>query len=165
MQGKGSPNLFFALFEESCKLLNPKGFQDLRPIRLQWNNQPGATGALVESYPENVKRAAGITGYLYLPVITIFTVLGFSRLLNFNLPTSEMPYSEFLSLHLFEYLLEVAFGIGLIMTGLYFAEWAKNFSTAGNIVPLWHFVASNSKIGLKGFQGNPTGKRPLSGLG
>ncbi len=165
VQGKGSPNLFFALFEESCKLLNPKGFQDLRPIRLQWNNQPGATGALVESYPENVKRAAGITGYLYLPVITIFTVLGFSRLLNFNLPTSEMPYSEFLSLHLFEYLLEVAFGIGLIMTGLYFAEWAKKFFDGRQYRSFMAFCCEQFQNRPQGLSGKPNGEKTVKWVG
>jgi hypothetical protein len=125
--GKGSPNLFFALFEEGCKLLNPKGLDNAKPTRLQWSDKPQVTGALVESCPANVKRPAGIAGYFYLPLITIFTVLGFSRLLHFNPPTPEMPYAEFVSMHLFEYFLEVAFAIGLIMTGLYFAEWAKRF--------------------------------------
>ena len=36
-----------------------------------------------------------------------------------------MTYQEFLTAHSLDYLLEVAFALGLIIAGLYFAEWAR----------------------------------------
>ena len=51
--------------------------------------------------------------------------MGFSRLVHFQRPVSEMPYQVFLQSHALDYMVEVLFALGLILVGLYFAEWAR----------------------------------------
>ncbi len=123
--GTGAPNMFLAMFEEGGKLLNPKDFPAKRPIRLKSMESPQVSGALLETSIRAVRTTSGLAIYLYLPLIILFTSFGFSRLTHFNKPVIEMPYSEFLKLHFFAYVLEVALGIGLILAGIYFAEWAR----------------------------------------
>jgi hypothetical protein len=128
--GIGTKNLFFALFEEGCKLLNPKGFRDPSAMRLKTNTETPSFSSLIETYPESERTSLAISGYIYLPIILVCTVSGFLKLINFNRPTAEATIAEFIRVNLFDYLQDVFFAIGLIMVGLYFAEWARKFFDA-----------------------------------
>jgi hypothetical protein len=125
VSGTGDPRMFFALLEEGAKLLSVKGSEDRRPVRLQDGQDPWLKGTLVESFPEAVRSFAGPAGFLCLPLTLLLLVMGFSRLIHFNRPVSPIPSAEFLTLYFPDYLMEVFFAIGLIITGLYFAEWSR----------------------------------------
>ncbi len=47
------------------------------------------------------------------------------RLIHFRRPTDPIHLVDFAKMYLLDYLMEVAFAIGLILMGLYFAEWAR----------------------------------------
>jgi hypothetical protein len=123
--GRGDPRMFFALLEEAAKLLSVKSSQDRRPVRLQNKDRPQIRGTLVENAPEEIRSFAQPAGYLCLPLILLLLGMGFSRLIHFNRPVTPVPYADFLTLYFLDYLMEVFFAIGLIITGLYFVDWAR----------------------------------------
>lgn len=123
--GHGDPRMFFALLEEAAKLLSVKRGQDRRPVRLRNEDRPQIRGTLVENAPEPIRSFSRPAGYLCLPLILLLLGMGFSRLIHFNRPVTPVPYADFLTLYFLDYLMEVFFAIGLIITGLYFVEWAR----------------------------------------
>jgi hypothetical protein len=123
IKGCVNPPVFFALLEEGCKLLNVSNGPPRPPIRFAAGEL--TKGTLIENFPENWGFVARPGGFLCLPLSFFPLVLGFSRLVHFQRPAFEMPYMEFLKVHAFDYVFEVLLGIGLIMVGLYFAEWAR----------------------------------------
>lgn len=123
--GHGDPRMFFALLEEGAKLLSVKGSSDRRPVRLQDGKDPLSKATLVENSPQAVRSFAGPAGFLCLPLTLLLLIMGFSRLIHFNRPVSPIPSGDFLTLYFLDYLMEVFFAIGLIITGLYFAEWSR----------------------------------------
>jgi len=125
VRGRGDPHLFFALLEESCKLLSPKGPPDRQPVRLYHEDNVQVKGTLIESRPEAMFTVSRPGAFFCLPLIAIFLCVGFSRLINFNRPLPEIQHMDFLSGYLLDYLLEVAFALGLILLGIYFSEWAR----------------------------------------
>jgi hypothetical protein len=125
VRGRGDPQIFFALLEEGCRLLTPTGASARAPIRLVSENRENVKATLVENHPEPVGSLARPGGYLCLPLIFFPVTMGFSRLIHFHRPVTEMPYQVFLKVHALDYLVEVLFGLGLIIVGLYFAEWAR----------------------------------------
>jgi hypothetical protein len=123
--GRGDPHVFFALLEEGCKLLTVKGQADGSAVRLEGESEPQMKGSLIENYPEGIQAFVRVGGYVCLPLILLLLTMGFTRLIHFQRPIDPMPYMEFLSAHSLDYLLEVLFALGLIISGLYFAEWAR----------------------------------------
>ncbi len=126
VRGRGDPHLFFALVEEGCLLLNPRGFPDSRPVRLEQASTPRAKGTLVETFPTIVRSFSRPVGYLCLPVMAVLLVLGFSRLVQFQMSAQTMSHGDFLALQLPAYLLEIVFAFSLILCGLHVSEWARN---------------------------------------
>jgi hypothetical protein len=120
--GTGDPHLFFALLEEGCRLLTAKPFPHRTPVRLQHEINPRIRGTLVENYPELVRYWASPVAYVCLPVFFLLLTAGFARLINFRLITDAVPHTEFLRVYLFDYLLEVAFALGLVIVGLQLAD-------------------------------------------
>jgi len=125
VSGRGDPQAFFALLEEGCKLLNAKGQADRSPVRLVGEIQPHMKGTLIENFPENVRGLMTPAGYVCLPLILLLLTMGFTRLIHFQRLTGPVTYMEFLTAHSLDYLMEVAFALGLVLSGLYFAEWAR----------------------------------------
>ncbi|HMK37044.1 MAG TPA: hypothetical protein VK463_18360 [Desulfomonilaceae bacterium] len=123
--GRGDPLMFFALLEEAAKLLSTKGSPDQRPVRFSKRDDPFTKGTLVENFPHRVRSYSRPAGYLCLPLIFLLLVMGFSRLIHFNRPVAPIPYMDFLTTYFLDYLMEVFFAIGLIVTGLYVADWAR----------------------------------------
>jgi hypothetical protein len=124
--GKGDPHLFVALLEEGCRLLNPKGCPDRPATRLEEEANPDSKASLMESFPTKLPSLSRPAGYLCLPLIVLLLVLGFSRLIQFQGIEEAMPYADFLSFHLVDYVLEVTVAFGLILCGLHFSEWARS---------------------------------------
>ncbi len=120
--GRGDPHLFFALLEEGCRLLTAKPFPHRTPVRLQLEANPGIRGTLIENYPESVRHWAKPAGYVCLPVFFLLLTSGFTRLIDFRLITETIPHVEFLRVYLLDYVLEVAFALGLIAVGLQLAD-------------------------------------------
>jgi len=58
-------------------------------------------------------------------MIWLLVTAGFSRLIHFQGVAVPMPYQRFLEFLLLDYALEVAFGLGMIFSGIYVAEWAR----------------------------------------
>ncbi len=125
VSGRGDPHVFFALLEEGCKLLTAKGQPDRGALRLEEEARPHMKGTLIENFPESVRALMTPAGYVCLPLILLLLTMGFSRLIHFQRPTGPMTYMEFLTGHSLDYLLEVVFALGLILSGLHFAEWAR----------------------------------------
>lgn len=125
LKGKGDPHFFFAMLEEGCRLLSGTTPFLRIPRRLELASNPRIRGTLIESFPQVIASIARPAGYFCLPLIVIFISLGFSRLTGFHRPISSVHYATFLSTHLPDYLLEVAFGLGMILSGAYFGEWAR----------------------------------------
>jgi hypothetical protein len=123
VSGAGNPTLFFTLIEESCKLLSPKGAGPPPSVRLEAGASARAT--LIESTAGSSYFVPRPAGLLCLPIILYCTVSGFSRLIHINRAVGPIPYQEFLTLQLPNYLVDVAFAVGLILAGLYVAEWAR----------------------------------------
>jgi hypothetical protein len=125
VRGKGDPHVFFALLEEGCKLLTVKGRADRGAVRVEEETRPFMKGTLIENLPESVRALMTPAGYVCLPLILLLLTMGFTRLIHFHRPTAAMTYLEFLTAHSLDYLLEVVFALGMILSGLYFAEWAR----------------------------------------
>ncbi len=125
VSGRGGPHVFFALLEEGCKLLTAKGRADRGAVRLEEETRPHMKGTLIENFPEGVRALMTPAGYVCLPLILLLLTMGFTRLIHFQRSIGLMTYKEFLTAHSLDYLLEVVFGLGLILSGLYFAEWAR----------------------------------------
>jgi len=125
VSGRGDPQAFFALLEEGCKLLNAKGQANPPPVRMEAETQPHMKGSLIENFPENVRGLMTPAGYVCLPLILLLLTMGFTRLIHFHRSTGPMTYMEFLTVHSLDYMLEVVFALGLVLSGLYFAEWAR----------------------------------------
>ncbi len=125
VRGRGEPQIFFALLEEGCSLLTHSGAIGRAPIRLAGGNGQNVRATLVETHPQSVASISRPGGFLCLPLIFFPLTMGFSRLIHFQRPASEMPYQVFLKAHALDYAVEVLFAIGLIIVGLYFAEWAR----------------------------------------
>ena len=130
VKGAGDPHLFFSLLEEGCRLLSPKGLPDRRPVRLEQEAAPTTKGTLIESYPEAVKAFSRPAAYACLPFVFLLLTMGFSRLMDFHRPVAPMHYADFLAYHSLDYVLEVAFALGLILTGLNLAELARRMFEA-----------------------------------
>ncbi|MGO9117892.1 MAG: hypothetical protein ACLQPD_09810 [Desulfomonilaceae bacterium] len=120
--GRGDSHLFFALLEEGCRLLTAKPFPHRIAVRLQLEANPRIRGTLIENYPESVRYWARPAAYVCLPVFFLLLTAGFTRLINFRLITDAIPHLEFLRAYLLDYLLEVAFALGLIIVGLQLAD-------------------------------------------
>jgi len=120
--GRGDPHLFFALLEEGCRLLTARPFPHRAPVRLQHETNPRIRGTLVENYPEPVRYWAKPAAYVCLPISFLLLTAGFTRLINFRLITDAVPHTEFLRVYLLDYLLEVAFALGLAIAGLQLAD-------------------------------------------
>jgi hypothetical protein len=58
-------------------------------------------------------------------LVLLLLTMGFTRLIHFQRLGGSMTYMEFLSAHSLDYVLEVVFALGMILSGLYFAEWAR----------------------------------------
>jgi len=125
IRGRGEASLFLALLEESCRLLNRAGLAEKKPVRLRQENNPDVAGTLVESSPELVSAWARPVAYLCLPLAFLLLTMGFSRLIQFTRPVFPMSYTDFLCYHVLDYLLEVAFALGLIIAGGHFLDWAR----------------------------------------
>lgn len=125
VSGRGDPHVFFALLEEGCKLLTAKGRTDRGAVRLEEETRPHMKGTLIENFPEGVRGLMNPAGYVCLPLILLLLTMGFTRLIHFQRSIGPMAYMEFLTGHSLDYLLEVVFGLALILSGLYFAEWAR----------------------------------------
>jgi hypothetical protein len=125
VQGGGDPHLFFALLEESCRLLSPKGGPSAAPARLESKSDPSTKGTLIESRPQAVQSFLRPAGYVCLPLIFLSVTMGFSRLVHFRGSSVSMHYTQFLGTQALTYLMEVAFALGLILSGLYLAQWAR----------------------------------------
>ena len=123
--GSGSISLFFALVEEACTLLNPKGASRKPPVRLEGDQNPPERATFVESQPKAVRSLARPAGYCCLPLAFLFCTMGFSRLIDFQRPVVTAHWTDFLSYHLLDYIFEVIFALGLIFAGLHLAEWAR----------------------------------------
>ncbi len=124
-RGHGEPHVFLALVEEGCRLLSPRGQPHRGAIRLEMEGNTLVKGSLVENAPFAVPSIGRPAAYVCLPLILILMVTGFSRLISFTGPASSMPYQVFLARYALQYLLEVAFSLGLILCGLHFANWAR----------------------------------------
>ncbi|MGB6064560.1 MAG: hypothetical protein WBG50_07105 [Desulfomonilaceae bacterium] len=129
VSGRGDPHVFFALLEEGCKLLTSKGKIDgSGAIRLEGATEPGTKGTLIENFPESAGAAVSPAGYVCLPLIGLLLTMGFTRLIHFQPPggpSGPTTYADFLAGHFPNYLVEIVFSLGLILSGLYFAEWAR----------------------------------------
>jgi hypothetical protein len=125
LRGTGDPHFFFALLEEGCRLLSETAAFLRIPKRLELESNDHVQGTLVESSPEPVASASRPAGYLCLPFVIVLLTLGFDRLIDFHRPVTSMYYTTFLSVHLLDYLLEIAFGLGMILSGAYFGDWAR----------------------------------------
>jgi hypothetical protein len=52
-------------------------------------------------------------------------IMGFTRLIHFRRATGMIPHIEFFRYYFVDYMLEVAFAIGLIIVGMRLAEMAR----------------------------------------
>ncbi len=125
VKGRGNPFLFFALIEEGCRLLTPKGSAARLPRRFQDRTDPLVRGSLGESPPSPDLCFSNSAAYLCLPLFLVLVWYGFGKLIGFDKPEIQMPYEEFLSTHLLDYVCSVIFAFGLVMCGLSFAELAS----------------------------------------
>lgn len=125
VRGHGNPHFFFALIEEGCRLLTPGGYAHRAPIRMEQEGDPRAKGTLIESDPAIVRSLGRVGGYPCLLLAALLLIMGFSRLMHFQRPVTPVMFSDFFSLYFLDYLLEVAFSVGMIICGLHFAEWAR----------------------------------------
>jgi hypothetical protein len=125
VRGKGDPHLFFALLEEGCKLLTGRKSSHIPPSRLELEGEQSERGTLIENTPEPVRYWSNPAAFVYLPIIFILLIMGFSRLIHFARSTAPMPYAEFMKYYFLDYLLEAAFAIGLIIVGMRLAEMAR----------------------------------------
>lgn len=123
--GSGDPHLFFALLEEGCRLLSAQGPARNSPFRVERRDNPAIKGTLIESFPKGIPSLARPAGYLCLPLVPVLLSSGFSRLTDFSPQISSIHYTEFLSLHVLFYALDVALALALILAGVYFGEWAR----------------------------------------
>lgn len=123
--GWGSPQIFFALIEEGCRLLTEKGNQERTALRMEEAHSPQIKGTLIESNPSYLSSLARPAAYLCLPLVLYFLVSGFSRLIYFSRPVAAVPYHYFFSHNFLDYVLQVAFALGLIICGYHFAERAR----------------------------------------
>jgi hypothetical protein len=125
VNGSGSTSLFFALVEEACTLLNPKGSSRKPSVRLETDQSTPIRATFVESHPKALRSLARPAGYCCLPLAFLFCTMGFSRLIDFQRPVATVHWTDFLSYHLLDYVFEVIFALGLIFAGLHLAEWAR----------------------------------------
>ena len=125
LRGTGDPHFLFALLEEGCRLLSRTATFSRIPKRLELESDNPVQGTLVESSPEPVASVSRPAGYLCLPFIPVLLTLGFDRLIDFHRPVSSVYYTTFLSEYLLDYVLEVAFALGMILSGAYFGHWAR----------------------------------------
>ncbi|MEW6350184.1 MAG: hypothetical protein AB1646_14050 [Thermodesulfobacteriota bacterium] len=127
VKGRGNPFLFFALIEEGCRLLVPKDSAARLPARFQDTTDPHVRSSLVESPPTPDLCFAKPAAYVCVPLFLVLVWHGFSSIVGFDKPEIQMPYHEFLSRHLLDYVFSVVFAFGLVMCGLSFAELAGRF--------------------------------------
>ena len=81
-------------------------------------------GTLIENFPESEQALCGRRICLFAVDLAVANN-GVYEAYTFSRPAGPMTYVEFLTAHSLDYLLEVAFALGLILSGLYFAEWAR----------------------------------------
>jgi hypothetical protein len=125
VHGTGDPRILFAMIEEGCRLLTPRGSPTRTPTRLQNEQDPRIPGTLIESFPTALPSFGKPAAYLCLPAVVVLVTTGFSRLVNFNRSTTPMIYSDFFSYHALFYALDVAFALGLVLCGLHLVECAR----------------------------------------
>ncbi len=123
--GWGSPQIFFALIEEGCRLLTEKGNQERTALRMEETDTPRIKGTLIESNPSFLSSFARPAAYLCLPLVLYFLVVGFSRLIHFSRPIAPEPYQYFFAHSFLNYVVQVALASGLIICGYHFAERAR----------------------------------------
>jgi hypothetical protein len=161
VKGRGDPHLLFALIEEGCRLLTPRGVTARSPVRLEEETNPQMKGTLVENHPTISSALGPPAAYLCLPLMLILWIMGFSRLIHFQRPALPMAYTEFAALHLMDYALQVAFAIGIILCGLHFAEWARQLFGIRRYSSFLLFCQVSSRDqSMSGETAN--GSRPLS---
>jgi hypothetical protein len=136
VQGRGDPDLLFALLEQSCRLLTPRGFTQKSPTRLQEETTQRIKGTLIENFPLETRALGSPAAYVCLALTIGFVSAGFLRLIHFHRPVTPMVYTEFFSSHLLLYALDVAFYLALILSGLHFAKWA------GTLFNVRRFISS-----------------------
>jgi hypothetical protein len=123
--GRGEPHIFFALLEEACRLLSPKGETHRGAVRVELAENAQFKGSLIENAPSPVPSIGRPAAYLCLPLIVILMVVGFTRMIYFQVEFQKIPYQEFVSRYLLEYLMQLAVALGLILCGLHFSRWAR----------------------------------------
>lgn len=158
--GHGTPNLFLALVEESMKLLTLKGFPVASPTRLWKETGSMARGTLVESFPKFVRARSLLAGYVCLCLVIILITAGFRSLIGFHHQVS--PYadlSDFFSRHSLEYLFQIVFALGLIISGSYFSSWASKLLNIRNFRSAAAFCAITAHIPTEETAGEGTSNR------
>ncbi len=125
VRGNGDPRILFAMIEEGCRLLTPRGSPTRTPTRLQNEEDPRIPATLIESFPTALPSFGKPAAYLCLPAMVVLVTIGFSRLVNFDRSTTPMMYSDFFSYHVLFYALDVAFALGLVLCGLHLVECAR----------------------------------------
>jgi hypothetical protein len=125
VRGIGDPRILFAMIEEGCRLLTPRGSPTRVPTRLRSKEDHRIPGTLVESYPAALPSFGKPAAYFCLPAMVVLTTIGFSRLVGFSRPATQMVYSDFFSRHFLFYALDVAVALGLVLCGLHLVECAR----------------------------------------
>ena len=156
VKGRGNSSLFFALLEEGCRLLIPKGSTVGTTARLQDSSDPLVRGTLVEGPPGPDLAFATPSAYLCLPLFVALVFYGFAGLIGFDKPEDKMPYQEFLSGHLLEYLVRIVFCFGLVICGLNAAE------LAGKLFALTRYRSSGvfSRVKIKSMRDSQVEEAP-----
>lgn len=168
VHGTGDPHLFFALLEEGCRLLSAEGPSRESPVRVEQVNDTSMKGTLTESYPKGIPSLARPAGYVCLPLVPILLCLGFSRLIEFSPALSPIYYTDFLSRHFLNYVLDVALGLAFVLAGVYFGEWARQLLGIRRFVSAAVFCRivgeRNTDASTPGEQSNPRRPRKASSL-
>jgi hypothetical protein len=157
VRGRGDPDLMFALIEQGCRLLTPRGYAERSPTRLQEETKPRIKGTLVENFPIETRGLGSPAAYLCLALIIMFLSVGFLRLIHFHRPVTSIMYTEFLSSHLLLYALDVAFYLGLILCGLHFARWARRLFGIRRFVSSLVFCCVTNVDRLESSEGGESG--------
>ncbi|MFC1834822.1 hypothetical protein ACFL2Q_08825 [Thermodesulfobacteriota bacterium] len=124
VRGGGESGAFMALIEEGCKLLSARGAQHIAPTRLEFE-QTQSQGSLIEKSPDVTRAFSRPAAYVCVVLFLALLIVGFSRLVNFEEAAPSMAAVDFFSRLFLDYVVEVAFCFGIIISGLHFAEWSR----------------------------------------
>lgn len=125
VKGRGDPQLFLALMEEGCRLLTSRGDPYRPGTRLEVQNDLRIRGSLIENYPAVRQTWGKPVAYICVALVVILLVAGFSRLVHFKGLETPLAHTDFLRTYSLYYLVSVAVSVGLILSGLHLAEWAR----------------------------------------